>query len=104
MNNELKIINLKDNESIMEIINSLKEYGFAVIIGHGIEKEKIDKNFECWKIFFNSEEKYQYAYDGKVYGGYFSEQNVEIPIGHTKRDNKEFAHFYQPDYPSVFNY
>ena len=101
MEDKLKIVKLNEPNSIINIINSLKTYGFAVITEHGLSKEKIDNNFKNWENFFHSKEKYKYTYDGENYKGYFSEKDVEIPIGHQKRDIKEFGHFYHPEYPEL---
>ena len=101
MEEKLEIINLTKNNAIEKIIESLKIYGFAVLKNHGIEKNLIKENFNSWNSFFNSEEKHNYAYDGIEYYGYFSFDNVEIPLGATKRDYKEFAHFYHGHYPFI---
>ena len=50
---------------------SLHNSGFAVIKNHPIEQKLINKVYNDWKKFFNSNEKEKYLYDYEKQDGYF---------------------------------
>jgi isopenicillin N synthase-like dioxygenase len=73
---------------------SLRETGFAVIVGHPVEHGLITHIYEEWLRFFATDAKHRYtAADGSP-DGYFPYQPE--PVGdRLVRDRKEFFHVYR---------
>ena len=72
---------------------SLKNTGFAVITDHPISAELVNRVYEKWTQFFQSEEKHAYTFKAESQAGYFpfrSENAKDSPI----KDLKEFFHVY----------
>ena len=75
------------------LCDSLKETGFAVLNHHPIGFELIEKAYQQWRHFFNSEDKHRYLYERSTQNGYFpfrTEKAKDQEIS----DLKEFYHFY----------
>jgi len=74
--------------------NSLKNTGFAVLSNHPISTVLIDRVYQQWKNFFNSENKFNYRPLQKTaQDGYFPFR-TENAKNATFSDLKEFFHFY----------
>lgn len=86
----------------VDFSRSLKETGFAVLKNHPIDWAKIEKVYAEWADFFNSPERFDYAFDPARQDGYVSAAISEVAKGETVKDIKEFYHMYYPwgRYPS----
>ena len=50
---------------------SLKETGFGVITDHPIDLSLMERVYNEWKQFFNSDSKFEYLFDPQKQDGYF---------------------------------
>lgn len=58
---------------VQQLDDAFSEYGFAVVIGHGVKSELFDRVYDAAKQFFRSEEHVKQQYNlglGYGYGGY----------------------------------
>jgi len=72
---------------------SLKDTGFAVLSYHPISTKLIDRSYQEWRDFFNSESKFNYLHQKPAQDGYFpfrTENAKDAKIS----DLKEFYHYY----------
>ena len=83
---------------------SLHNSGFAVIKNHPIQQKLINKVYNDWKKFFNSNEKEKYLYDYEKQDGYFPFKSESAKDSHIP-DLKEFYHIYPlwGRYPNFIN-
>ena len=80
-------------EASERFCHSLKTTGFAVITHHPISMDLVNRVYQQWSDFFNSEEKHDYLFNPKTQAGYFpfrAENAKNNPI----KDLKEFFHIY----------
>ncbi|MDC8832240.1 2OG-Fe(II) oxygenase family protein [Alteromonas gilva] len=73
---------------------SLHETGFGVLKNHPIEKHVVNDIYTAWQSFFDSEEKFDYTYNKGTQDGYFPQSVSEVAKGFTKKDIKEYFHYY----------
>lgn len=78
------------------LVEGLRETGFAIIEGHGIEKAIFDAFYREWALFFSAPEvhKNAFKFDVQTQSGFFpmgSEKAKDAKVG----DLKEFYHFYE---------
>ncbi|RXJ02037.1 isopenicillin N synthase family oxygenase [Anaerobacillus alkaliphilus] len=76
-----------------QFISGLKETGFIILEGHGVDTNLIDKNYELWQQFFGLEEETKKKYEGvkggaRGYTGFGKEHAKNRTVG----DLKEFYH------------
>lgn len=93
---KIATIDFRSEEAPKQLVQSLKNTGFAVIRNHSIKEELIKSVYIEWEKFFQSEEKHKYLFNAKDQTGYFpfkSENAKDSPI----KDLKEFFHVYQKD-------
>jgi isopenicillin N synthase-like dioxygenase len=77
-----------------QFVESLRQTGFGVLKNHPIEQSSVARIYRNWQNFFNSEEKYQYAFDQQSHDGFFSTKVSETAKGFKKKDIKEYFHYY----------
>ena len=90
------ILQIADISSLVAqkiIVDSLSQYGFA-IIRHNINQTLIDKVYTEWSIFFDSDEKKYFSFDNETQDGYVSQDQSETAQGANEKDLKEFYHFH----------
>jgi len=92
---KIRTIDFKSEGAQFELIDSLKNTGFAIIRNHGIDKNIINDVYDEWKKFFNSKKKFNYLFDVEKQDGYFPVKS-ENAHGYSCKDLKEFYHFYLP--------
>ncbi len=73
---------------------SLHETGFAVLSGHAISKDEIDRMYGAWSGFFASEDRDKYTVQEGSQHGYFPFKSENAKDSKFK-DLKEFFHVYQ---------
>lgn len=77
-----------------DFVESLRETGFGVLKNHPIQQSKVTDIYDTWQKFFDSEEKHKYVYNKGTQDGFFPQSVSETAKGNTKKDIKEYYHFY----------
>ena len=84
----------KRDKFVQELGDSLAEYGFVAIEGHGVPRDLIYENYSNFQRFFELDEetkkKYEDAENGRRRG--YTSFGVEHAKNSTKPDLKEFFH------------
>lgn len=75
-------------------VESLRNTGFGVLKNHPIQQKLVSSIYEHWNTFFNSDEKQDYYFNVETQDGFFPAEVSEVAKGHTKKDIKEYFHFY----------
>lgn len=91
---QLQAVDYKSPTAAEDFVKSLRETGFGVLKNHPIKKELVSAIYQGWQDFFSSDSKYDYQYNVGPQDGYFSPKVAETAKGHTKRDIKEYFHYY----------
>ncbi len=77
-----------------DFVSSLRNTGFAVIVNHGIEKERVEALYRKWAgVFADDNAKKVFLFNKESQAGYFPFKS-ENAKGSTKKDLKEFWHIY----------
>ena len=91
---------------------SLQQYGFAAVIDHPLDNERVARIYGEWLSFFSDADVKDFEMDPVKQDGYFSLQNAEHAKGFVERDHKEYFQFYpwgrcpvwlQPDLSAHFD-
>ena len=77
-----------------EFIASLHQYGFAAVVDHPLDDERIARIYGEWLAFFSSGKANTFRMDPVKQDGYFSLQEAEHAKGFVERDFKEYFQFY----------
>lgn len=97
--NEAMRVGIVDFESATagaQLVQSLHQTGFAVIVNHPISWQLVEGVYQEWDAFFNSEQKFNYTYSRERQDGYFprpSDATAGSPYVNA-RDDKEFYHLF----------
>jgi isopenicillin N synthase-like dioxygenase len=75
------------------LARSLRETGFAVVTGHAVPLDLMERVYAEWERFFASPEKHDFTFDPKRQDGYFPLRS-ENAKGYPQKDLKEFFHVY----------
>ncbi|MCG3863250.1 MULTISPECIES: 2OG-Fe(II) oxygenase family protein [unclassified Photobacterium] len=75
-------------------VESLRETGFGVLKNHPIQQKLVQKIYDKWYEFFNSEEKNAFHFNVETQDGLFPTEVSETAKGHTQKDIKEYFHYY----------
>ena len=73
---------------------SLHEYGFAVVVDHPLDDDRVARIYCEWLAFFSSGEAVSFRMDPVKQDGYFSLEEAEHAKGFVERDFKEYFQFY----------
>ena len=92
---EIQVVDFRSDKAPAVFARSLRETGFGVIAHHPIDQQLIEKNYQDWEQFFQSDEKYQFEFNKETHSGYVSTELSETAKGNDKKDLKEFFHFYE---------
>lgn len=87
-------IDYRSPNAAQQFCDSLHNTGFGVLTNHPLSKDLIEKIYQEWLAFFQTEAKNRYAFDPQKMDGYFSPSVSETAKGHVKKDLKEFFHIY----------
>ena len=87
-------IDYRSPDAAQRFCESLHNTGFGVLTNHPLSKELIEKIYQEWLAFFQTEAKNNYAFDPQKMDGYFSPAISETAKGYVKKDLKEFFHIY----------
>lgn len=77
-----------------DFVRSLHETGFGVLKNHPISKNLVSNIYTDWQTFFDSTEKDNFQYNKDKQDGYFPPSVSETAKGSTKKDIKEYYHYY----------
>ncbi|MGD6735888.1 2OG-Fe(II) oxygenase family protein [Photobacterium leiognathi subsp. mandapamensis] len=75
-------------------VESLRNTGFGVLKNHPIQQKLVQSVYDNWYQFFNSEEKTDFLFNVETQDGLFPTEVSETAKGHTKKDIKEYFHYY----------
>ncbi|MBP2699989.1 isopenicillin N synthase family dioxygenase [Photobacterium lucens] len=75
-------------------VESLRNTGFGVLKNHPIQQKLVQSIYDNWYQFFNSEEKSDFLFNVETQDGLFPTEVSETAKGHTKKDIKEYFHYY----------
>ncbi|WP_020558883.1 2OG-Fe(II) oxygenase family protein [Thiofilum flexile] len=92
---ELVAVDYAAPDAPQQFVESLREFGFAVLKNHPLQADEITHIYTAWQAFFNSPSKYDYRFS-KRFDGYFPPEVSETAKGHQVKDLKEYFHFYYP--------
>ena len=73
---------------------SLHEYGFAAVVDHPLDDDRVARIYGEWLAFFSSGEAAGFRMDPVKQDGYFSLEEAEHAKGFVERDLKEYFQFY----------
>ena len=73
---------------------SLHEYGFAAVVDHPLDDDRVARIYGEWLAFFSSGEAAGFRMDPVKQDGYFSLEEAEHAKGFVERDFKEYFQFY----------
>ena len=73
---------------------SLREYGFAAVVDHPLDGDRVARIYGEWLAFFSSGEAAGFRMDPVKQDGYFSLREAEHAKGFVERDFKEYFQFY----------
>ena len=73
---------------------SLHEYGFAAVVDHSLDDDRVARIYGEWLAFFSSGEAAGFRMDPVKQDGYFSLEEAEHAKGFVERDFKEYFQFY----------
>ena len=78
----------------MAFMASLHEYGFAAVVDHPLDDERVARIYGEWLAFFAGGDATEFRMDPVKQDGYFSLQEAEHAKGFDERDYKEYFQFY----------
>jgi len=90
----IQVVDYKAEDAPQRFVKSLHETGFGVLVNHPIPQTLVESIYKHWQAFFNSNEKYDFAFNVEKQDGYFSPEVSETAKGHSKKDIKEYYHVY----------
>ncbi|MEO7398512.1 MAG: 2-oxoglutarate and iron-dependent oxygenase domain-containing protein, partial [Ilumatobacteraceae bacterium] len=90
----VEVVDYKSPDAPQHFTRSLHETGFAVLINHPLPQALVQRIYDEWLGFFESDAKHQYRFSDDNQDGYFGPDVSETAKGHTIRDLKEFFHVY----------
>ncbi len=90
----ISVVDYTAADAPQRFVESLHSTGFGVLINHPIKQSLVESIYQHWQAFFDSEEKYGFAFDPEKQDGYFSPEISETAKGHQEKDIKEYYHVY----------
>jgi len=91
---KLRAVDYKSPNAAKDFVESLRQTGFGVLKNHPISQQQVSSIYANWQAFFNTDEKNQYIYNKGPQDGFFPQSVSEIAKGFTKKDIKEYYHYY----------
>lgn len=90
----LQAIDYTSKTAQEDFVKSLHETGFGVLNNHPIQQSLVSAIYQEWQHFFDGEDKQNYLYHKGTQDGFFPADISETAKGHTKKDIKEYFHYY----------
>jgi isopenicillin N synthase-like dioxygenase len=91
---KLEAVDYTSATAQQDFVKSLHETGFGVLKNHPIQQELVSNIYQAWQTFFDSQEKNNYRYNVGTQDGYVPPDVSETAKGHSKKDIKEYFHYY----------
>lgn len=92
--NDLPVISFKAPEFGQRFVASLRTFGFAAVVDHPLDNQRIRRIYAQWRQYFAIGEVDQYRMDPIKQDGYFSLADAEHAKGFQQRDHKEYFQYY----------
>lgn len=92
--NELPAISWGDENFAQQFVDSLREYGFAAVVDHPLDMDRVRRIYSNWQAYFAATPDASMRMDPRDQDGYFSLSEAEHAKGQTERDFKEYFQYY----------
>ena len=93
-NREVPLIDFSAATAPKAFFNSIKQYGFATLISHPLDMERVNRIYSVWRAHFAEGVAAEFAMDPGRQDGYFALNQAETAKGQKVRDYKEYFQFY----------
>ncbi len=90
----LEAVDFQSPTAAQDFVKSLRETGFGVLKNHPIRQQLVSDIYAEWQTFFDSDTKFDYRYNVGTQDGFFPPDVSETAKGHSKKDIKEYFHYY----------
>lgn len=90
----LKAVDFQSPTAAQDFVKSLRDTGFGVLKNHPIRQQLVSDIYSEWQTFFDSDTKFDYRYNIGTQDGFFPPDVSETAKGHSKKDIKEYFHYY----------
>ena len=92
---ELPLIDYTASTAPEAFFDSLKQYGFATLISHPLDMERVNRIYSAWRAHFAEGVASEFTMDPIRQDGYFTLDQAESAKGQAVRDYKEYFQFYR---------
>mgnify|MGYP001164267305 FL=1 len=92
---ELPLIDYTASTAPEAFFDSLKQYGFATLISHPLDMERVNRIYSAWRAHFAEGVASEFTMDPIRQDGYFSLDQAESAKGQAVRAYKENFQFYR---------
>ena len=92
---ELPLIDYTAANAPDAFFESLKQYGFATLISHPLDMERVNRIYSAWRAHFSEGVPDEFTMDPVRQDGYFALDQAESAKGQQVRDHKEYFQFYR---------
>ncbi len=90
----VEVVDFQSPDAPASFTRSLRDTGFAVLVNHPLPQPLVQRIYDEWLAFFESDAKYTYRFSDENQDGWFGPEISETAKGNTVRDIKEFFHVY----------
>ena len=91
---ELPLIDFTDEGAEQAFFDSLASFGFATLINHPLDMQRVERIYADWRGYFGSGVDSEFAMDPTNQDGYFALEQAESAKGQVLRDHKEYFQYY----------
>ncbi|MGF1682219.1 2OG-Fe(II) oxygenase family protein [Photobacterium minamisatsumaniensis] len=91
---KLEAVDYNADNAAELFVESLRNTGFGVLKNHPIQQQLVQSIYDHWQEFFNTEEKEAFRFNVDTQDGFFPAEVSEVAKGHSKKDIKEYFHYY----------
>ncbi|RXJ71875.1 2OG-Fe(II) oxygenase [Veronia nyctiphanis] len=91
---KLEAVDFNAPDAAEKFVESLRYTGFGVLKNHPLSMDHVSSIYKNWNAFFNTDEKNNFQFNVATQDGFFPSTVSEVAKGHTKKDIKEYFHYY----------
>lgn len=91
---DVAVVDYRSATAARDFTKSLRETGFAVLVNHPVDYSMVQRLQREWLDFFRSERKWDFLPGEGGQDGYRPMEEAETAVGYTKKDIKEYFHWY----------
>ena len=91
---KLEAIDYNAENAQQLFVESLRNTGFGVLKNHPVQQQIVRSIYDNWQQFFNSQDKVDFHFNAETQDGFFPAEVSETAKGNTKKDIKEYFHYY----------